>query len=80
MRKKIDIKRKQIMENVEKEILNRMDMSSKNTCFITLKDHKENFLKKKFTLAYPKQRLKFAMATTKNCLQNNIIKTIRSYL
>ena len=44
MKKKIDIKRKQIMENVDKEILDRMDMSSKNTCFITLKDHKENFL------------------------------------
>ena len=32
------------MENVDKEILDRMDINSKNTCFITLKDHKENFL------------------------------------
>ena len=33
------------MENVDKEILDRMDINRKNTCFITLKDHKENFLK-----------------------------------
>ena len=39
---RIDIKGKQIMENVEKEILDRMDINSKNACFITLKDHKEN--------------------------------------
>ena len=32
------------MENVDKEILDRMDSNSKNTCFITLKDHKENLL------------------------------------
>ena len=32
------------MENVDKEILDRIDMNSKNTCFITLKNHKENFL------------------------------------
>ena len=32
------------MENVDKRILDRMDINSKNTCFITLKDHKENFL------------------------------------
>ena len=32
------------MENVDKEILDRMDINSKNTYFITLKDHKENFL------------------------------------
>ena len=31
-------------------------------------------IKKKFTLVYPKQHLKFAMVTTKNCLQNNVIK------
>ena len=44
IKKRIDIKGKQIMENVDKEILDRMDINSKNTCFITLKDHKENFL------------------------------------
>ena len=32
------------MENVDKGILDRMDVNSTNTCFITLKDHKENFL------------------------------------
>ena len=32
------------MENVEKRILDWMDINSKNACFITLKDHKENFL------------------------------------
>ena len=32
------------MENVDKEILDRMDINSKNTCFITLKYYKENFL------------------------------------
>ena len=32
------------MENVEKGILDWMDINSKNACFITLKDHKENFL------------------------------------
>ena len=37
-------------------------------------------IKKKFTLAYPKQYLKFPMVTTKSRLLNNIIKTIRSYL
>ena len=38
VKKRIDIKGKQIMENVGKEVLDRMDISSKNTCFITLKD------------------------------------------
>ena len=33
------------MENVDKEILDRMAINRKNTCFITLKEHKENFLK-----------------------------------
>ena len=32
------------MENLDKEILDRMDIITKNTYFITLKDHKENFL------------------------------------
>ena len=32
------------MENVDKRILDRMNINSKNTCFVTLKDHKENFL------------------------------------
>ena len=44
IKKTIDIKGKQITENVDQEILDRMDINSKNTCFITLKDHKENFL------------------------------------
>ena len=44
IKKRIDIKGKQIMENVDKGILGRLDINSKNTCFITLKDHKENFL------------------------------------
>ena len=38
VKKRNDIKGKQIMENVDKEVLDRMDISSKNTCFITLKD------------------------------------------
>ena len=38
VKKRIDIKGKQIMENVGKEVLDRMDISSRNTCFITLKD------------------------------------------
>ena len=44
IKKRINIRGKQIMENVEKEILDQMDINSKNTCFITLKDHKDNFL------------------------------------
>ena len=32
------------MEDADKEILGQMDINSKNTCFITLKDYKENFL------------------------------------
>ena len=32
------------MENLDKEILHRMDIITKNTYFVTLKDHKENFL------------------------------------
>ena len=32
------------MENVDKGILDRTDINSQNTCFITLEDHKENFL------------------------------------
>ena len=32
------------MKNIGKEILDRMDINSKNNCFITLKDHKEYFL------------------------------------
>ena len=37
------IKGKQIMENADKEILERMDINSNNTCFITLADHQEKF-------------------------------------
>ena len=44
IKKRIDIKGKQIKENVDKRILGRMNIDSKNTCFITSKDHKENFL------------------------------------
>ena len=44
IKKRIGIKGKQMMENVDKEILDRMDINSENTCFIILKDHKENFL------------------------------------
>ena len=44
IKKRIGIKGKQIMENIDKEILDRIDINSKNTCFISLKDHKENFL------------------------------------
>ena len=32
------------MENVDLEILDRLKINSKNICFISLKDHKENFL------------------------------------
>ena len=38
------MKRKHIMENLNNKVLYRMDMNNKNTCFIILKDHKENFL------------------------------------
>ena len=31
------------MENEDKEILDWMDIDSKNSCFITLKDNKETF-------------------------------------
>ena len=43
IKKRMYIKGKQIMENADKEILERMDINSKNTCFITLTDHKGNF-------------------------------------
>ena len=43
-KKRIDIEGKQIMKNVDKEILDQMEINSKNTCFITLKEHTENFL------------------------------------
>ena len=43
MKKRIGIKWKQIMENVDREILDQMGINSKDICFITLKDHKENF-------------------------------------
>ena len=39
---KINTEGKRIMEN--KTALNRMFINGKNNCFITLKDHKENFL------------------------------------
>ena len=32
------------MENVDKGILDRMDINNNNTCFVTLKEHKGNFL------------------------------------
>ena len=35
IKKRIDIKGKQIMENVDKEILDRIYINSRNTCFIT---------------------------------------------
>ena len=41
IKKRIDFKGKKIVENVDEEILDRMD--SKNTCNITLNDHKNNF-------------------------------------
>ena len=44
IKKVIEINGKQIMENVDKEILDRMYINIKNTFFITLKDDKENFL------------------------------------
>ena len=44
IKKRIDIKGKQIMKNVYKEISDLMDINRKKTCFITLKDQKENFL------------------------------------
>ena len=37
-------------------------------------------IKKKFTLVYPKQHLKFVLVTTNNRSQNNIIKTTQGYL
>ena len=43
IKKRMYIKGKQIMENADKEILERMNINSKNTCFITLTDHKKNF-------------------------------------
>ena len=52
IKKRMDIKGKQIMEIVDKEeILDRMDINSKNTCFIILKANKVNFLNN------PKMRL-----------------------
>ena len=42
IKKRIDIKGKQIMVNVDKKILDQMNINSKKTCFITLKDHKVN--------------------------------------
>ena len=39
IKKRADIKEKQIMENVEKEMLDRMDINSNNTYFISLQDH-----------------------------------------
>ena len=36
-------------------------------------------IKKKFTLVYPEQNLKFAVVTTKNRLKNNVIETIPNY-
>ena len=45
IKKRMDIKGKQIMEIVDKEeILDRMDINSKNTCFIILKANKVYFL------------------------------------
>ena len=40
IKKSIDIKGKQIMENLDKEILDRMDFNSKNACFISSKGPK----------------------------------------
>ena len=44
---RIKTKSKRIMEN--KTSLNRMLPNDKNSCFITLKDHKPNFLNKQKT-------------------------------
>ena len=43
IKKRMYIKGKQIMENADKEILERININSKNNCFITLTDHKKNF-------------------------------------
>ena len=43
IKKRIDIKGKQIMKNVYKEISDLMDISRKKTCFITLKTRKRTF-------------------------------------
>ena len=44
IKKRIKIKGKQNMENVDKEILDRMNNNIKKTCFITLKENKKNYL------------------------------------
>ena len=43
IKKRINIKGKQIMENVDNEILDQMDINSKNSCFITLNTIKRTF-------------------------------------
>ena len=67
-------KGKQIVKNVEKGILDRMDIKSKNTCFITIQDHKENFLNN------PTVRLinsaKNELGSSSKSILDNIIKRL----
>ena len=67
-------KGKQIVKNVEKGILDRMDIKSKNTCFIIIQDHKENFLNN------PTVRLinsaKNELGSSSKSILDNIIKRL----
>ena len=62
------------MEDADKEILGQMDINSKNTCFITLKGYKENFLNN------PTVRLinpaKNELGRISKAIFNNIIKRL----
>ena len=51
MKKRINEKGKEIAKNSFNNIIDKMDINTQSNCFITIKDHKENFLN------HPKVRL-----------------------
>ena len=43
IKNKINVEGKKAIEKYDKQILNKMEINSESSCFITLKDHKDNF-------------------------------------
>ena len=54
IKKRINEKGKEIVKKSFDNIIDRMDINAESNCFITIKDHKENFLNNpKVRLIYP---------------------------
>ena len=63
------------MENVHMQILDQIGINRKNTCFITLRDHKANFLKNSAVwLINPAKLEKLELGRISHAILHNIKK------